>query len=63
MTTPGWYARGTSIRTGEGAPTTTRGNGDLYIDSTTSNLYEQVSGAWVLKGNLIGATLIDGGTP
>ena len=38
------------------APGNTIGkNGDLYLDTVTSNYYFKVSGAWVLKGNLKGA--------
>jgi len=38
------------------APGNTIGkNGDLYLDTVTSNYYFKVTGAWVLKGNLKGA--------
>ena len=40
---------------GATAPTAEQGNdGDLYLDSTTWNVYHKVSGAWVLLGNIKG---------
>jgi len=43
--TPQYYS-------GVGAPVTLHNNSDLYYDTSTGNLYEQVSMAWELVGNI-----------
>ena len=46
---------GTKIYTGEGVPNDNTGvEGDLYIDTTTWNLYTKGSDKWTLTGNLKG---------
>lgn len=50
--------RGSLIYTAAGAPTTVAGqlNGDLYLNITTSDLYQLVSGTWTLESNIKGGT-------
>jgi len=43
---------GPALYEGDGAPVTLHNNGDNYYDLLTGNLYEQVSGAWDLVGNI-----------
>ena len=51
-------ADGTSVRTGNGVPSSNLGdNGDSYIDLSTWNYYVKENGQWILKGNIKG---IDG---
>ena len=44
-----WYAAA-------GAPTTTFNNGDLYLNTTNGDVYQQSLGSWSLVGNIRGAT-------
>jgi hypothetical protein len=54
--TPGTSLSGAVWFIEANAPGNTIGkNGDLYLDTVTSNYYFKVTGAWVLKGNLKGA--------
>jgi hypothetical protein len=54
-------ADGASVLTGSGAPTAGLGNvGDVYIDSTTGNLYTKAAGGWTLSGSLKGPAGEDG---
>jgi hypothetical protein len=49
------------VLTGSGAPTAGLGNvGDVYIDSTTGNLYTKAAGGWALSGSLKGPAGDDG---
>ena len=42
---------------GTGVPAAGLGNdGDYYLDDATGDYYTKVTGAWVLQGNLQGAT-------
>ncbi|MBQ9786435.1 MAG: metallophosphoesterase, partial [Clostridia bacterium] len=46
---------GSSFLTDEGVPTSADGaNGDLYLDTTTFNLYKKVDGVWTELGNIKG---------
>ena len=46
---------GSSFLTDEGVPASTYGaNGDVYLDTTTFNLYKKVDGAWTGLGNIKG---------
>lgn len=46
---------GAKIYTGAGAPSTLHNNGDLYINTSNGNYYQQTSGAWGSPlGNLTG---------
>jgi hypothetical protein len=52
---------GTSVRTGAGAPAAGLGAvGDVYIDSTTGDLYLKSAGGWAKTGNLMGPAGTDG---
>ena len=54
-------ADGASVLTGAGAPAAGLGNvGDVYIDSTTGNLYAKGAGGWAQTGNLKGPAGDDG---
>jgi hypothetical protein len=54
-------SNGASVRTGEGAPAAGLGSvGDVYIDSTTGDLYAKEAGGWAKTGNLKGADGADG---
>lgn len=54
--TPGTSQSGAVWFIEANAPSNTVGkNGDLYLDTVTSNYYFKITGAWVLKGNLKGA--------
>src|SRR3984957_10738359 len=46
--------RGSLWSTGSGAPTATGLNGDLYLDTSTGNVYELVSGTWTMESNITG---------
>jgi len=50
-------ARGSLWYTGSGAPGTISGqaNGDWYLDTSTSNVWELISGTWVNEGNIKGS--------
>ena len=55
---------GSGLLTGSGEPNPNLGNdNDSYIDTTTWNYYVKENGAWVLKGNLAGASGASGTTP
>lgn len=45
---------GTVWYTGAGAPVGLQNDGDFYLDSTNGDYYEQIAGAWVLQGSLLG---------
>ena len=46
---------GSSFLTDEGVPANTYGaNGDVYLDTTTFNLYKKVEGVWTELGNIKG---------
>ncbi|MBQ8761817.1 MAG: hypothetical protein IJZ26_00665 [Clostridia bacterium] len=46
---------GSSFLTDEGVPASTYGaNGDVYLDTTTFNLYKKVDGVWTELGNIKG---------
>ena len=47
-------ARGSLWSTGSGTPTATGQNGDLYLDTSTGDVYELVAGAWALETNIKG---------
>ena len=48
---------GSRIYTGTTAPSTLRSNGDIYINTTNGNYYQQASGSWGSPiGNLTGPT-------
>ncbi len=47
-------ARGSLWSTGSGTPTATGQSGDLYLDTSTGDVYELVAAAWVLKANIKG---------
>ncbi|MBQ8762327.1 MAG: collagen-like protein [Clostridia bacterium] len=48
---------GSSFLTDEGVPASTYGaNGDVYLDSSTFNLYKKVDGVWTELGNIKGDT-------
>ena len=47
-------ARGSLWSTGSGTPTATGQSGDLYLDTSSGDVYELVAGAWVLKANIKG---------
>ncbi len=47
-------ARGSLWSTGSGTPTATGQNGDLYLDTSTGDVYELVSGTWTMEANLTG---------
>lgn len=52
---------GASVRTGSGAPAAGLGNvGDVYIDSTTGDLYAKSAGGWTKTGSLKGPAGMDG---
>jgi hypothetical protein len=52
---------GASVLTGAGAPAAGLGNvGDVYIDSTSGNLYTKGAGGWAVSGNLKGPAGADG---
>lgn len=54
-------ADGTSVRSGTGAPAAELGNvGDVYIDSTTGDLYAKGEGGWSKTGSLKGPAGEDG---
>ena len=58
-------ARGSLWYTGSGAPGTISGqaNGDWYLDTSTSNVWELISGTWVNEGNIEGPAGSSGSTP
>ncbi len=50
-------APGSVWRTGSGAPADTLGlDGDLYLDSTSGEVFEKTAGSYASSGNLTGAT-------
>lgn len=50
-------ADGSKIYLGDGLPDSGLGlETDVYINRTTSNYYQKVSGVWTLQGNLLGGT-------
>ncbi len=52
---------GSRIRTGEGAPSNGVGSdGDLYVDTSTGDLYEMKESVWVKTGNIRGSDGKDG---
>jgi hypothetical protein len=52
---------GASVRTGSGVPAAGLGNvGDVYIDSTTGDLYAKDAGGWTKTGSLKGPAGADG---
>lgn len=52
---------GSRIRTGEGAPSNGIGSdGDLYVDTSTGDLYEMKESVWVKTGNIRGSDGKDG---
>jgi len=54
-------ADGSSVRSGAGAPDTGLGNaGDVYIDSTTGDLYSKGAGGWTKTGSEKGPTGMEG---
>lgn len=54
-------ADGSSVRSGAGAPAAGLGNeGDVYIDSTTGDLYAKGAGGWAKTGSLKGPAGTDG---
>ena len=53
--------QGFSIFSDPGAPSALLGlDGDLYIDSANGDLYEKISGVWIVEGNLTGPQGIQG---
>jgi len=58
-------ARGSLWYTGSGAPGTISGqaNGDWYLDTSTGNVWELISGTWVNEGNIKGPAGSSGSTP
>lgn len=46
---------GTSVLSGTVIPTTEGSNGDLYIDTLSSNIYKKLAGTWVFQSNIKGA--------
>jgi Collagen triple helix repeat (20 copies) len=54
-------SNGSSVRSGAGAPAAGLGAlGDVYIDSTTGDLYAKGAGGWAKTGNLAGPPGTDG---
>jgi hypothetical protein len=54
-------ADGASVRTGAGVPAAGLGSiGDVYIDSTTGDLYSKSAGGWAKTGSLKGPAGTDG---
>ena len=50
---------GADIRAGQGSPSPQYGgDGDVYIDLTTSNTYVRADGDWMLRGNLRDAAFL-----
>jgi hypothetical protein len=46
-------ADGTSVHVGNGAPSAgLGGDGDVYIDADNGDIYEKVTGSWVLRGSI-----------
>ena len=55
---------GSSFLTDEGVPASAYGaNGDVYLDTTTFNLYKKVDGVWTELGNIKGEPGEPGATP
>lgn len=50
------------LYSGTAAPTTLHVDGDLYLRTTTGDLYQQQAGAWVLAGNIRGPAGATGAT-
>ncbi len=61
--TNGSVGRTPVLYSAAGAPSGLQLDGDLYLNTTNDDLYSQVSGAWVLQGNLRGATGADSVVP
>jgi len=60
--------QGYSVLSGTAAPTALIGvDNDLYIRTTTSELFKKITGSWVFQSSLLGNDFsvgqVDGGTP
>jgi hypothetical protein len=61
--TTGVNGLGAIFLTGTGVPSNSIGiDGDIYIDTNTSNWYLKQSGSWVFQGTFLGATGVKGAT-